>query len=141
MKLSKKGLYALEALTALTKNYQQCPTRVHDIAQSEGIPEKFLEGILNELKMLRVVESTRGTHGGYLLRRDPSKVFLGDVIRNIDGPLAPMGDAETLRRLIKTDKKHSALYRVFLDVRDSAADILDNTSLADLARSRPRHRV
>lgn len=140
MKISKKGLYALEALTALAKDYPQRPTKIHEIASSEGIPEKFLEAILHDLKLVRIVDSLRGAQGGYLLRRDPSKIFLGEVIRTIDGPLAPLGDAETLRGLVKMDKKHSALYQVLLDVRNSAAGILDHTSLADLAGSRGKHR-
>jgi len=123
----------LEALTVLAKNYPRRPTKIHEIAVSEGIPEKFLEAILLDLKTARLVESLRGAQGGYLLRRAPSKVFLGEIIRTIDGPLAPMGDAEALRRLVIKDKKHSALYRVLLDVRNAAAGILDHTSLADLA--------
>jgi len=138
MRISKKGLYALEALTMLARNFPDRPTKIHDIAVSEGIPEKFLEAILVDLKLARIVESLRGAQGGYLLRRDPSKIFLGDVIRTIDGPLAPMGDAEALRRLVKLDKKHSSLYLVLLDVRNAAAGILDHTSLADLAGGRRR---
>ena len=122
----------MEALTVLAKNYPRRPTKIHEIAVSESIPEKFLEAILLDLKTARLVDSLRGAHGGYLLRRAPSKVHLGEIIRTIDGPLAPMGDAEALRRLVKKDKKHSALYRVLLDVRNAAAGILDHTSLADL---------
>jgi len=133
MRISKKGLYGLEALTVLAKHYPERPVRIHDIAVSEGIPEKFLEAILLDLKIARLVESVRGAQGGYMLKREPTKIFLGEVIRTIDGPLAPMGDAEALRRLVKMDKKHSALYQVLLDVRNAAAGILDHTSLADLA--------
>lgn len=133
MRISKKGLYALEAMIALAKNYPHRTTKIHEIAVSDQIPEKFLEAILLDLKTARLVDSLRGAHGGYLLRRAPSKMFLGEIIRTIDGPLAPMGDAETLRRLVKRDKRHSALYQVLLDVRNAAAGILDHTSLADLA--------
>jgi len=133
MRISKKGLYALEALTVLARNYPQRATKIHQISLSESIPEKFLEAILLDLKTARLVDSLRGARGGYALRRDPSKVFLGDVIRTIDGPLATMGCAERLRRLIRQDKRHSALYRVLLDVRNATAGILDHTSLADLA--------
>ncbi|HLY60310.1 MAG TPA: Rrf2 family transcriptional regulator [Terriglobia bacterium] len=135
MRISKKGLYALEAMIALAKNYPDRTTKIHEIAVSDRIPEKFLEAILLDLKTARLVDSLRGAHGGYLLRRAPSKVFLGEIIRTIDGPLAPMGDAETLRRLVKRDKRHSALYQVLLDVRNAAAGILDHTSLADLAQN------
>jgi Rrf2 family protein len=133
MRISKKGLYALQAMTALARNYPERPTTIHEIAVSDQIPEKFLEAILVDLKTARLVESIRGAHGGYLLRRAPSKMFLGEIIRTVDGPLAPMGDAETLRRLVQRDKRHSALYQVLLDVRNAASNILDHTSLADLA--------
>jgi len=132
MKISHKGLYGLEAMINLAKHYPGTPTKIHDIASSECIPEKFLEAILVELKRARLVDSLRGASGGYQLRRAPSKIFLGEIIRTIDGPLAPMGDAETLRSLVKGDKKHSTLYQVLLDVRNAAAGILDHTSLADL---------
>jgi DNA-binding IscR family transcriptional regulator len=78
------------------------------------------------------VESVRGAKGGYRLRRPPSEIRLSEIIRLIDGPLAPFGDADQLRALIDRDADHSALYRVFLEVRDAAAKILENTTLADL---------
>jgi Rrf2 family protein len=138
MRISSKGLYALEAMTRLARNYPERPTKIHDIATQEDIPEKFLELILLNLKAARLVESLRGANGGYRLRRPPNKIFLGEIIRIIDGPLAPMGDAESLRRLVKMDRKHSALYQVFLDVRNAAAGILDHTSLADICRTPAR---
>lgn len=81
-------------------------------------------------------ESVRAAKGGYKLKRPPSKIFLGEIIRTIDGPLAPFEDAESLRRLVENDKAHSALFRVFLAVRNAAAGILDHTSLADVCRAR-----
>jgi len=129
MRISKKGLYALEAMIRLAQDYGDAPLTIHSIAASEGIPEKFLELILLDLKSARLLESVRGAKGGYHLKRSPSKIFLGEIIRTIDGPLAPLADAEGLRRLMKRDRKHSALYKVFLDVRNSAARILDHTSL------------
>lgn len=141
MRISKKGLYALEAVIMLARTYSDRPTKIHEIAASEGIPEKFLELILLALKNARLVESVRGVNGGYRLRRTPSKIFLGEIIRTIDGPLAPLGDAETLQTLVRRDKKHSALYQVLLDVRNAAAGILDHTSLADLCPSSARGRA
>src|SRR5712692_6204633 len=132
MKISRKGLYALEAMINLARHYQERPTKIHEVADAEVIPEKFLEAILAELKRARLVEGLRGANGGYRLRRPPSEIFLGEIIRTIDGPLAPLGDAESLRQLVKRDKKHSALYQVLLDVRNAASGILDHTSLADL---------
>jgi len=132
MKISQKGLYALQAMMMLARNQDRGAIRIRDIAYEEVLPEKFLELILLELKNARMVESVRGAKGGYRLRRVPSDLPLSEVIRLIDGPLAPFGDAEQLRELIDRDLPHRVLYQVFLDVRDAAARILDRTTLADL---------
>jgi Rrf2 family protein len=132
MKISQKGLYALQALMMLARHHQQGAIKIRDIAYEEGLPEKFLELILLELKNARLVESVRGAKGGYQLRRSPSEIPLSEVIRLVDGPLAPFGDADQLRELIERDLPQRALYQVFLDVRDAAAKILDHTTLADL---------
>ncbi len=116
----------------LARHYQQGAIKIREIAYEEGLPEKFLELILLELKNARLVESIRGAKGGYCLRRDPSEIALSEVIRLIDGPLAPFGDADQLRELIEHDLPQRALYQVFLDVRDAAAGILDGTTLAQL---------
>jgi Rrf2 family protein len=136
MRISQKGLYALQATAMLARHHNQGPIRIHDIAAEENLPEKFLELILLELKYARIVESVRGARGGYRLRREPSQIFLSEIMRTIDGPLAPFGDAESLRTLISHDSAHSALFRVFLDVRDASARILERTSLADICESR-----
>jgi Rrf2 family protein len=132
MKISQKGLYALQAMMMLARNHGQGAIKIRDIAYEEVLPEKFLELILLELKNARMVESVRGAKGGYQLRREPTDIPLSEIIRLVDGPLAPFGDAEQLRELIDRDLDHRALYQVFLDVRDAAARILENTTLADL---------
>jgi Rrf2 family protein len=132
MKISQKGLYALQAMMMLARHHHQGAIKIRDIAYEEVLPEKFLELILLELKNARMVESVRGAKGGYQLRRDPAEIHLSEIIRLIDGPLAPFGDAEQLRDLIHRDIPHRALYQVFLAVRDAAARILDHTTLADL---------
>jgi Rrf2 family protein len=132
MKISQKGLYALQAMMMLARHHDQGAIRIRDIAYEEDLPEKFLELILLELKNARIVESVRGAKGGYQLRRPPSDIRLSEIIRLIDGALAPFGDAEQLRNLIDRDAEHRALYRVFLEVRDAAARILENTTLADI---------
>jgi Rrf2 family protein len=132
MKISQKGLYALQAMMMLARRYKQGAIRIRDIAYEEGLPEKFLELILLELKNARMVESVRGAKGGYQLRRPPSEIPLSEIIRLIDGALAPFGDADQLRSLIDRDAEHRALYQTFLDVRNAAARILENTTLQDI---------
>ena len=134
MKISQKGLYALQATMTLARRHDQGAIKIREIAAESDLPEKFLELILLELKNARIVDSVRGAHGGYRLRRDPAQLPLSDIIRQIDGPLAPMGDAEQLRGLIAKGGDHRALYAVFLEVRDAAAKILENTTIADIVR-------
>ena len=116
----------------LARHHNQGAIKIREIAYEEDLPEKFLELILLELKNARMVESVRGAKGGYQLRRDPAEIRLSEIMRLIDGPLAPFADAEQLRVLIDRDLPHRALYQVFLDVRDAVAHVLDNTTLADL---------
>jgi Rrf2 family protein len=132
MKISQKGLYALQAMMMLARHHHQGAIKIREIAYEEDLPEKFLELILLELKNARMVESVRGAKGGYQLRREPADIPLSEIMRLIDGPVAPFADAEQLRALIDRDLPHRALYQVFLDVRDAAANILENTTLADL---------
>jgi Rrf2 family protein len=132
LKISQKGLYALQAMMTLARRYSHGTVKIRHIASEGDLPEKFLELILVELRNARMVESVRGAKGGYRLRRPPSEIRIGEIVRLIDGPLAPLGDADQLRSLILRDADHRALYQVFLDVRDAAANILDNTTLADL---------
>lgn len=137
MKMSQRGLYALKALTHLAEAYDGGLVKIHQIAEEESIPEKFLEGILVALKNARLVSSQRGREGGYRLRRPPREVLIGDVVRAIDGPLAPFGDAAELTQRVRTEERHVGLFDLLLDVRNAAAAILDHTSLADLlARNR-----
>lgn len=140
MKISQKGLYALEAVMTLGHRYGTGTIKIRDIAMDNDLPEKFLELILLELKNARIVESVRGAKGGYQLRRAPSEIHMSEIIRLIDGPLAPFGDADQLRSLIALNDDNRALYEVFLKVRDSAAKILENTTVADLVNAAARSR-
>jgi Rrf2 family protein len=137
MKISRRGLYALRALLVLAELKPGAVAKISAVSAGQSIPQKFLEAILVTLKNARLVESVRGSQGGYRLKRPAGEITLGEVVRLMDGPLAPLGDAAELRRLIGEDQAHPGLFRVLLDVRDAAAAILDGTSLADVvARNR-----
>ena len=139
MKISHRGLYALKALMHLADSYEKGLVKIHAIANEESIPEKFLEGILVNLKNARIVTSQRGREGGYRLRRPPGEIRVGEVVRIIDGPLAPFGDAVELAHRVKTEPRHAGLFDLFLEVRNAAARILDHTSLEDLVAR--NHRI
>ena len=132
MKISQRGLYALEALLHLAARWGKGVVKIREIAEAEGIPEKFLEGILVTLKNARIVASERGPQGGYRLRRAPDEVIVAEVIRLLDGPLAPFGDAAQLAERIRTEERHAGLFDLFLEVRNAASAILDHTTLAAL---------
>jgi Rrf2 family protein len=89
--VSQKCQYALRAVFELGKHYGHGPVKVADIAEAEAIPPRFLEVILGQLKQAGFVESRRGKRGGYLLAREPSLLTVGEVMRFVEGPLAPVG--------------------------------------------------
>jgi Rrf2 family protein len=140
MKVSHRGLYALHALLHLADRAEResgALAKIHDIAAMEAIPEKVLEGILVTLKNARLVASERGRDGGYRLRRPAEEIVIGEVVRLVDGPLAPVGDVNELTERAATEPRHAAIFELLLDVRNAAAAILDHTTLADLlARDR-----
>src|SRR5258706_279389 len=96
MKISQKGLYALQAMMMLARHHHQGAIKIREIAYEEDLPEKFLELILLELKNARMVESVRGAKGGYHLRRDPAEIHLSEIMRLIDGPVAPFPHAQAM---------------------------------------------
>lgn len=135
MKVSRRGLYALKALLHLAEAYERGGVvKIREIAKKEDIPEKFLEAILVLLKNARLVVSERGREGGYRLRRPPGEIVIGDVVRLVDGPLAPFGDVVELQRRVKTERLHAGLFDLFLELRNAAAAIVDHRTLADVLR-------
>lgn len=135
--LSQKSKYGLRALQRLAREKGRGPVLILDLAKRERIPRKFLESILLELKNEGVLESKRGKGGGYVLRKDPGQVTLGEVIRLFDGPLAPIPCASE-RSFKKCDDCHDiatcGTRLVMREVRDAMAKILDHTTLADLTQ-------
>jgi Rrf2 family protein len=132
VKLSHRGLYALRALVFLAERHGHGLASVQEIAEAEGIPVKFLESILGILRNARFVSSNRGRTGGYELYANPAEVRVGDIIRLIDGPLAPFSDLRGLTLRVATESRHPGLFDLLLDVRNAASAILDHTTLADL---------
>ncbi len=134
--LSKKAKYAIKALIRLA-DHQGEPVRIADLARTEQIPPKFLELILLGLRNNGVLQSRKGKGGGYLLARDPAKIYLGQIVRMFDGPLAPVPCASQTAYVPCADCRNEAVCGVHLamkEVRDATAKVLDGTSLASLRR-------
>ena len=134
MKLSKRGEYGLRALQDLAAHYGQGPVPNRDLAARNNIPPRFLEQIMLTLKHGRVVHSQKGPQGGYYLARPPQHINLAEVVRLLDGPLAPISCvSETAYESCGCpDMEACGLRRVMKEVRDTVADIMERTTLADL---------
>jgi Rrf2 family protein len=133
--LSKKAKYALKALLALADNPDDEPMRISDLAREQRIPPKFLELILLGLKNQGILQSRKGKGGGYRLARNPADIYLGQIVRMFDGPLAPVPCASQTAYVPCADCRDEAVCAVRLamkEVRDATARILDGTSIAAL---------
>jgi Rrf2 family protein len=135
--LSKRSKYAIKALLALADHERGEPVRIVDLAHEEQIPPKFLELILLGLKNQGILQSRKGKGGGYLLARDPADIYLGQIVRMFDGPLAPVPCASQTAYVACADCPNEAVCGVHLAmkaVRDATAKVLDGTSIASLRR-------
>ena len=137
MRISRKGEYALRAMAFLALNYKKAPVHIHEISRREKIPEKFLEQILLQLKRAGMLDSKRGVRGGYLLLRAPRRVSLAQIIRTIDGPLAPLGCVSKWAHVRCADEKKCGLRKVMLDVRNVVAEMLEGITLEDVCKGTP----
>ncbi len=135
--ISKRTKYALNALIYLARHHQEGPVLISAIAQSERIPQKFLEQILLDLKNNGILQSKKGKGGGYFLGRPAQEIMLGKVVRIFDGPLAPVScvsQTAYMKCEECRDDNCCGIRMVMKDVRDAISNILDKTSLADTLR-------
>ncbi len=137
MKLSVRGEYAIRALLVLARDYQEDDSvvRIQEISDRQNIPKRFLEQILNDLKSAHIVESKRGVAGGYRLRRRPEQINLAEVVRHIEGPLAPVGcvSEKFYEKCSCPDESRCAIRSVMKETRDAIVSIMERVTLADLA--------
>jgi Rrf2 family protein len=139
--LSSKAKYGLKAMVHLARYGGVGPVLIADIATKEHIPKKFLDVILLEMKNKGLLASKKGKGGGYTLARPASQIKIGDLVRVLDGPLAPVPcvSRTAYRPCGDCDDEHSCAVRaVMQDVREAIAQILDNTTLADMSERTPR---
>ncbi|KQN70135.1 MULTISPECIES: Rrf2 family transcriptional regulator [unclassified Devosia] len=133
--LTKKGKYGLKALTALSRLPEGQLTGVAELAQANAIPKKFLDAILAELRNAGFVRSRKGKLGGYGLARPAAEIMIGHVVRVLDGPLAPIPCASRTRYqpCEDCDVETCQVRHLMLDVRNAIAQVLDQTSLTQMA--------
>jgi Rrf2 family protein len=134
--LTAKGKYGLKALAYLATLEPGEMTQSVDIAEANNIPKKFLDAILGELRNAGIVHAKKGPGGGYRLGRAPAMIKVGDAIRVIDGPLAPIACASRTAFQPCPDCKDIATCTTRLmmtKVRDAISDVLDRLTIADMA--------
>lgn len=136
MKLSKRGEYALRSLINLgiAAKVGRSLVRVTELAQAEDLPIKFLEQVMQQLREAGFVKSERGKHGGYRLAKPAGQIHIGEIVRLVDGPLAPIGcvSQTAYEPCNCPDEAHCGLRMLMLDVRNAIAAILDRYTLADV---------
>jgi Rrf2 family transcriptional regulator, cysteine metabolism repressor len=141
MKFSQKTVYALRAAFELAKHYQRGPVSVHQLAETQLIPGRFLENILVKLKQSGIVESVRGKEGGYLLAREPNLVKVGDILRAIEGSLDPVSCLNGRPQGKCPMQEDCVFIPMWREARDAVVAVYDGTTIADLlsrSESTPR---
>ena len=132
MRISTKGDYATRALQDLALRYNQGPVPIETIAQRQVLPARYLEQLLLALKRAGFVGSKRGVNGGYYLAKPPREITLGQIIRTVDGPIAPIFCVAENSQESCAQETLCVLREVWTEVRDAMAAIVDNTTLADI---------
>ncbi|TFH40830.1 MAG: Rrf2 family transcriptional regulator [Chrysiogenales bacterium] len=132
MKLTVKSEYAFLALIDLAEHYSEGYIKIEHIAKRKGIPMKFLESILLSLKKAGFCDSRRGTCGGYMLGKSPGMISLAEIIRLMDGALAPVGSVSTFFYRYTPIEKNEKMKGILKDIRDYVAEKMENITLADL---------
>jgi len=132
--LSKKTQYAFQALMYLSKQKDNGPVLIAEIARKKKIPLKFLENILLEMKKEGILGSKKGKGGGYFLARNADKIVLADVMRLIEGPISllPCVSLHFYKKCDNCNEKDCGLRNVLIRVRDANLAILEHQTVADL---------
>ena len=132
--ISKKCKYALKALLYISKNSGGKAILTSSIAQDENIPRKFLESILRTLRNNQILYSKRGKEGGFLLLRDPKEIYIVEIMRILDVPVAmlPCVSLNYYQSCEECDEKNCVIKGMFETIRDKTLEVLGGTSLHDL---------
>jgi Rrf2 family protein len=122
----------------LALNYGDNPIPLKSIAERQGISDNYLEQLISVLRKAGLVNSVRGAQGGYILARKPEHINVGEIIRALEGPIAPV-DCVSEVEPTECDQSDFCITRtVWARVRDSIAEVLDSISLADMCRDAER---
>lgn len=139
MDISARTMYGLRALVALAGARTDDPMSIQEIAEEEELPSKFLEGIMADLKRGGFVKSRRGANGGYLLAKPASEITLLDIIRHLDGPVAPFDVPDRPSDGEPTERQR-AFRPVWEEVREATIRVLEDYTIQSIAEAVPEER-
>ncbi len=136
MKLSTRSKYGLRAIFSLARQDPRHPISLHTLALANNIPFKYLERVFTLLRRSGIVAAQAGKTGGYFLARSPKDITLGEVIRTLDGTIAPVSCVSRIayRRCTCPDEASCSLRRAMEDVRNAMVSVIDHASIADYMR-------
>ncbi len=135
--LSQKTKYGIKALTYICKKADEAPIPIAQIAAAKNIPHKFLEAILLSLRKGGLLGAKKGKNGGYYLRKAPEDIYMTDIFRLLNGPIAMIPCVSLNYYEVCDDcpdEEACRVNRLMLEVRDSTLQILETKSLADLTQ-------
>lgn len=134
MKISTRGRYGVKALSELARRYGEGPISLKEIAETQDLSRGYLEQLLSSLREANLVESVRGAQGGYKLVNPPEEVSVGDILRVLEGPLAPVDCASPNRPDSDVCEKidDCSTHDIWVKVRLSVEEVVDSISLSDL---------
>ena len=134
MRLSTRGHYGLKAMFDLAENFGADPIPLKSVADRQNISDSYLEQLIAVLRKAGLVKSVRGAQGGYMLARNPGDITVGEIIRVMEGPIAPVECVSEVEPT-ECDRFDNCITRtVWARVRDSIAQVLDSISLEDMCR-------
>src|ERR1019366_2059573 len=137
MRVSKQTDYALRALFTLVEHYHGPPISIRELARRNDVPKRFLEQIMLKLNSQGWAESSAGIRGGYVLAKNPERITMGEVVRHFDGILAPIDCVSVTGYQRCSQESVCRFRRVFLDVRNYVAGMMDRATLADVVKGTP----
>lgn len=137
MRVSKETDYALRVLFTLVEHFGGAPIPIRELARRNDVPKRFLEQIMLKLKAQGWVDSVAGVRGGYVLAHNPGEITMGEVVRYFNGILAPIDCVSVTGYKRCSQEPVCRFRRVFFDIRNYVADLMDRATLAEVAKSEP----
>lgn len=121
----------------LVEHQDKIPVSIREMAKLNDVPKRFLEQIMLEMKERGYVDSTLGRDGGYFLAKLPSQITMGEIVRNFDGILAPIGCVSVSNYQHCSQESTCRFRKIPLDIRNYISSLLDNITLEELSKNEP----